>query len=436
MMVIRIRHGGRERSSWWRVGCSRANRSWAPGGSRERLHRLAEVLGGGEFARAGEDGEHARFGVAEQEFGGQFGDFAPEAEHQLDAPGHDHLDGGGALEALGCAVLEFLDPAAGLEDAEVILDAPAKGVPLQQTGRLVDVGHRQGGEQEPLQRVGVGRRALLAGVHHPQHDRLVPGARQRDPFVAQVSSACCARRLGLRRCLLAFARALCRIDGAAAAGRGTSHLVEQVPDDPVALGVGLLGEDAVGLRAHQQVDRRSVSRCWTNRWSRKSASRSMTHTGRVWGRWLATSAQSCSPSIQRNDFFCSRALGPGVSGGTEKSARSTPSGVPSGSSARVACSCQVVRPRAGLVRADRCQPRGGVHRAPIWGFGLRAGPDRRNGLGSLGVRIPLSSGGPPETAGVLPGNEQDSESGIATPYVPATEKETEGHDREGPEHAP
>ena len=42
-----------------------ARASGPPVEACERWHRLAEVLGG-EFARAGEDGEHAQFGVAEQ----------------------------------------------------------------------------------------------------------------------------------------------------------------------------------------------------------------------------------------------------------------------------------------------------------------------------------------------------------------------------------
>ena len=63
------------------------------------MDSLAEVLGWGEVARAGEGGEHAQIDVGEQHLGGQLRHLAPGPDHQLDAPAHHHLDGDGALEA-------------------------------------------------------------------------------------------------------------------------------------------------------------------------------------------------------------------------------------------------------------------------------------------------------------------------------------------------
>ena len=95
----------------------------------------------------------------------------------------------------------------------------------------------------------------------------------------------------------------------------------------------------------------ACARCSMNR-SRKSASRSMVHTTRVWGRRWAAWAQSRSPSTQRNDLRSSRGfvlwVGLPVSSrcagaGASNPARSTPSGTPSGLTASVVCRC---RPRA------------------------------------------------------------------------------------------
>ena len=82
-------------------------------------------------------------------------------------------------------VLQLLDLAPGLEDAEVVLDAPAKGVPAKDSLGVGGAGHGQRSQHEPLQRLGLGGRALLAGVHDPQLDRRRPGARQRNGLVAQ-----------------------------------------------------------------------------------------------------------------------------------------------------------------------------------------------------------------------------------------------------------
>ena len=157
-------------------------------------------------------------------------------------------------------VLQLLDLAPGLEDAEVVLDAPAQRIPLEDARRIVGTSHGHGGEDEPLQRLGLRRRALLAGVHHPQLDRRRLWARQRHRLVAQ-------RRLGEARGTLVLGSLFAglhpraqpiELDGASAAGRGVAHLVEQAARDPVPLGRGVLAEDAVDLRTHQQLDVRGV----------------------------------------------------------------------------------------------------------------------------------------------------------------------------------
>ena len=108
-------------------------------------------------------------------------------------------------------------------------------------------------------------------------------------------------------------------------------------------------EDAVGLARTSRSTCGAAARCSTNR-SRKSASRSITHTTRVSDNCSAACAQSRSPSIQRNDLRFSRGFGggsPSASGfggaGASKAARSTPNATPSGLTARVVCNS---RPRA------------------------------------------------------------------------------------------
>ena len=144
-----------------------------PAEACEQFDRFAQVLRWSEAARAAEGGEHTRLDVGEHHLGGRLRHLAPEPDHQLDTPAHHHLDGDGALEALGAVMLELLDLAAGLEDAEVVLDALAKRVALEDALGIAHTAYGHGGEQEPLQRLGIGRRALLAGVHHPQRDRRV-----------------------------------------------------------------------------------------------------------------------------------------------------------------------------------------------------------------------------------------------------------------------
>ena len=125
---------------------------------------------------------------------------------------------------------------------------------------IVGASHGHGGEDEPLQWLGLSGRALLSGVHHPQRDRRRPGARQHDRLVAQ-------RRLGEARGTVVFAglfaglhaRALpTDLDGARAARRGVAHLVEQPAHDLVSLGGGVLAEDAIDFGTHQQLDVRGV----------------------------------------------------------------------------------------------------------------------------------------------------------------------------------
>ena len=120
-----------------------------PAEACDQTDGVAEALRGRQLARAGEGGEHAQLPIGEQQLARQFGHLAPEPDHQLDTPTHDHLDGDGTFEALGGVVLQLLDLAPGLEDAEVILDAPAQGIPAKDslgvavlvTGSVVSTNH-------------------------------------------------------------------------------------------------------------------------------------------------------------------------------------------------------------------------------------------------------------------------------------------------------
>ena len=104
-----------------------------PAEAPDQTDGVAEARGWRQRARAGEGGEHAQLAIREQQFARQFRHLAPELDHQLDPPPHDHLDGNGSFEPLGRVVLQLLDLAAGLEDPEVLFDAPAQGVPAQDT---------------------------------------------------------------------------------------------------------------------------------------------------------------------------------------------------------------------------------------------------------------------------------------------------------------
>ena len=89
------------------------------------------------------------------------------------------------FEPLGRVVLQLFDLAAGLEHPEVFFDTPAQGVPLQDARGVDGAGHLQRGQQEPLQRLGPGRRLFLAHMDDPQFDRRGAGAGQRHLLVAQ-----------------------------------------------------------------------------------------------------------------------------------------------------------------------------------------------------------------------------------------------------------
>ena len=209
-----------------------------PAEAPDQTDGVAEARGWRQRARAGEGGEHAQLAIREQQFARQFRHLAPELDHQLDPPPHDHLDGNGSFEPLGRVVLQLLDLAAGLEDPEVLFDAPAQGVPAQDTRGVGGARHRQRGQHEPLQRLGRGRRMFLARMDDPQLDRRGPGAGQRHLPVAQCHVGDARRPAvlaGLFTGLHPRAQPL-HLDRAGAAGGRVAHLVEQTARDRVPVG--------------------------------------------------------------------------------------------------------------------------------------------------------------------------------------------------------
>ena len=157
-------------------------------------------------------------------------------------------------------VLQFLDLAAGLEDPEVLFDAPAQGVPAQDARGVVGAGHTQRGQHEPLQRLDRGRRLFLARMDDKQLDRLGPGARQRHRLVAQGHLGD-AGRTAVLASLFAGLHPRAQpphLDRGGAAGRPVAHLVEQTARDRVPVGRLLPPQHAVDLRPDQQFDLRGV----------------------------------------------------------------------------------------------------------------------------------------------------------------------------------
>ena len=85
------------------------------------------------------------------------------------------VDGSGASDAFGRAVGEFLDLAAGLEDAVPILDAPAPGIVFDDPATVLGGVYGERGKQHPLDRGDALGRALLFHEYRLQaHRRLVP----------------------------------------------------------------------------------------------------------------------------------------------------------------------------------------------------------------------------------------------------------------------
>ena len=124
-----------------------------------------------------------------------------------------------------------------------------------------------------------------------------------------VISARRAGRLGFLACLLALARALCRLTSTVQAPRTRALRIVSnrrretwLPSSSVSCP---RTRSTLARTSNSTVG--ACSRRSTNR-SRKSASRSMAHTTRVSGSSRAASAQSRNPSIQRNDLRASRGL--------------------------------------------------------------------------------------------------------------------------------
>ncbi len=88
-----------------------------------------------------------------------------------DASGHHHVDGQALLQPLGRTEAAFFDATPALERAVIDLDHLPLCVPVELLAGLVEVGNVHRGEQHTLERLGASRRALLAGVYHPQPDR-------------------------------------------------------------------------------------------------------------------------------------------------------------------------------------------------------------------------------------------------------------------------
>ena len=250
----------RRRRPWRRVGCSRATgvarragrrcaratrRGARPDRRRRRGAWVAAASASGRRWRARAT-RHQRTAVRPAVQATS----RPSWTIKLDPPPDDHLDGHRPFEALGRVVLQLLDLAAGLEDPEVLFDAPAQDVPAQDLRGVGGAGHGQRGQHEPFQRLGRGRRMFLARMDDPQLDRRGPGARQRHLPVAQCHVGDARRPAvfaGLFAGLHPRAQPL-HLDRAGAAGGRVAHLVEQTARDRMPVGRLLRAHDAVDLR--------------------------------------------------------------------------------------------------------------------------------------------------------------------------------------------
>ena len=215
--------------------------------------RVDAVLGG-------ECLEHPDLEFGEQHVGRQVGLVATEQRHEEDAPGDDEVDGGGAGQALGAAVGEFLDLAAGLEDAMPVLDAPAAGVVFDDAPAGLGRVGGEGGEQQPADWRGAFGGALLLDQHALQADRrlaavFATGGREFDGVGVQRHSGTAAGATGARLAPTALRARGQPVDGdhgTGAHGRGAQGVEQRPP----------AGDAAAALDAHQQVGLRSRAPVW------------------------------------------------------------------------------------------------------------------------------------------------------------------------------
>ena len=145
----------------------------------------------GQLAVLGEVGQRGDLGVVKDDVGREFGCVASEASESEQAPGDDGLDGEAAFQPLALVVVEELGPAAGLEDAMPLLDAPAQAILIQDPLGVLERGDALAGQQGPAERGRALGRGLLDGTEDGHGDRRglavrgVAGWRDPDGPVAQ-----------------------------------------------------------------------------------------------------------------------------------------------------------------------------------------------------------------------------------------------------------
>ena len=349
----------------------RAGRRWRPSHPPRRPTRPTASprrAGGGSLRAAGEGGDaratrHRRRSRPAR----QVGHFAPELRPST---GWRHpmtiLDGHGAFEPLGRVVLQLLDAcSADLTHPEVFFDAPAPDVPVAgcawrrrrcSPATSVSRNHSSG--------------SAAGGVVVPRRTWTTHSATGSSPgqmSAAPAGSAASRRRPAPRGgpcgpvCWPSRARSAAaprpwrRLGPARCAPYRTDGVIDRLPD---RASFPCRGRGRPWLRT-SQVDLRLQPRGARLNRSRKSASRSITHTTRVWDNCSAACAQSRSPSIgttcaPRAASGAARpsASGFGGAGASKAACRSTPNATPSGLTAKVVCNSRHARHRPGLVRAD------------------------------------------------------------------------------------
>ena len=285
---------------------------------------LSEGFGRIQALLGGERVEDVDLHVGKHGVGRQVRMLPPEQRQEQDAPDDDEIDSRGAGDADGGAVGEFLDLAAGLQDAVPILDAPTAGIefdyPLASLGGV----HGEGGQEQPLDRIDALRLALLPDQHRLQARRGL--ARYWRPVGASstvrarnTSVALRLARPGGAGRLLRFGRAVSRSIATtvrAHAGRRAHGFEERRP----------AGHPAPTLGAHQEIGFRLRELLFEPNIDVRFAVR---HADQLAAPELPGQFRAVpKPSLQRAVLMPSRRFSASFPGGASKRAPRTPRGTP------------------------------------------------------------------------------------------------------------